>query len=694
MLNRWLDIFTLEYLVKNSISMIFYLLSIWLISSHLSFSAVVRINLTQKSKVLDGQPFNLAGSFERLEGKIFFEIDPTLKENRKISDISLAPLNARGKVAFSSNFYILRPTSSSKRNGTVLYEVANRGRKGMLGMFNLAKGSLDPRSSSAFGDGFLLNQGFTLAWLGWQFDIPPGKKLLRLTAPIATEGENSITGLVRSEFVPNKKVLSFSLADRNMPVVYPALDIDEQNPKLTVRELTDGPRKIIPRHLWKFGQLKNGRFSVSRTHIFLPTGFNKGRIYELVYPAKNPMLVGLGLAATRDFISFLKFGSAEEHSSLNGLDKSVKRAIGFGNSQSGRFLRTFLYYGFNVDEQQRPSFDGVFSHVAGASRGSFNHRFAQPSRDAHAFMNTFFPTVVYPFADLPQFDPETDFNEGLISHYSQGNATPKIFYSNASYEYYGRAASLIHTSLDGTSDSLLAKNTRIYLFAGTQHGPASFPPRKTGTVNLPNPNNFRFLMRALVLSLNRWLQNGTPPPPSQYPRISQNQLVSLKNLSFPKIPGINLPQRMMRPYRLDYGPKFQSERIATLQPPKVGKAFQSLVPQVDRDGNELAGIRLPGIKVPLATYTGWNLRHYSLGAPEELYSMVGSFIPFPINKKDRLSTGDPRLSIAERYDSRSNYLKKIKTEAIHLEKIGFLLNKDVPNIINQAAILWDYLVTH
>ena len=675
--------------------MIFYLLSIWLMLSHLAFSAVVRINLTQGSKVLDSRPFNLAGAFERLEGRVFFEIDPTLEENRKISDISLAPLNAKGKVAFSSNFYILRPASPSKRNGTLLYEVANRGRKGMLGMFNLAKGSLDPRSISEFGDGFVLNQGFTLAWLGWQFDIPPGEQLLRLTAPIATEGEKAITGLVRSEFVPKKKVFSFSLADRNMPVVYPALHIDEQNPKLTVRELTDGPRKLIPRRLWKFGQLKNGRFVVSRTHIFIPTGFNKGWIYELVYPAKNPVLVGLGLAATRDFISFLKFGSAEEqHSSLHDLDKSVKRTIGFGNSQSGRFLRTFLYYGFNMDEQQRPSFDGVFSHVAGASRGSFNHRFAQPSRDAHAFMNTFFPTVIYPFLDLPQFDRETGLNEGLISHYYQTNTIPKIFYSNASYEYYGRAASLIHTSLDGTNDSVLAKNTRIYLFAGTQHGPSSFPPKRTGTVNLPNPNNFRFLMRALLLSLNRWIENGTSPPPSQYPRISQNELVSLKKLSFPKIPGINLPERMMRPYRLDYGPKFRSQGIATLQPPKVGKAFQPLVPQVDRDGNEIAGIRLPEIKVPLATYTGWNLRHYSLGAPEELYSMVGSFIPFPSNKKDRLSTGDPRLSIVERYDSRSNYLNKIKGESIRLEKMGFLLNDDIPNIVNRAAILWDYLVTH
>ena len=195
-------------------------------------------------------------------------------------------------------------------------------------------------------------------------------------------------------------------------------------------------------------------------------------------------------------------------------------------------------------------------------------------------------------------------------------STPKIFYTNASYEYYGRAASLIHTSLDGARDVPLAPNTRVYVFAGTQHGPAAFPPQRRSTANLPNPNDFRWPMRALLLALQAWLAEDRQPPSSRYPRISRGELVSLDRMSFPRIPGVRLPVRMMQPYRLDYGPDFRNRGIVTLQPPRVGGAFRPLVLQVDRDGNELAGIRLPVIGVPLATYTGWNLRHPDVGNPD------------------------------------------------------------------------------
>ena len=672
--------------------MVFRVFGLCLLLGQVALAEVVRLEVHDRAEVLHGRSFGAAGTYEKIHGRVFFEVDPGLEQNRIICDIDLAPRNRQGKVEFSSDFYLIRPTRPGKGNGTVLYEVCNRGRKGMLGMFSRATSSRELTTTTEFGDALLLDHGFSLAWLGWQFDVPRVSNRLRLYAPVARQGSTPIRGLVRAEFVPETKVRSFPLADRNMEPAYPAIDLGDPDLKLTVRDLTDGPRTIVPRSRWSLAREENGKPVASSGHVFMASGFEPGRIYELVYAAENPTLVGLGPAATRDFIAFLKYGGAfQEDGATRGLGSSLRRAIGFGTSQSGRFLRTFLYYGFNQDEGRRPVFDGVLSHVAGASRGSFNHRFAQPSRDAHSFMNTFYPTVIYPFADLPLPDRERDLNEGLLDRSRRQRSTPKVFYTNASYEYYGRAASLIHTSLDGARDVPPAPNTRIYVFAGTQHGPASFPPQKRSTANLPNPNDFRWPMRALLLALQAWLAENKEPPPSQYPRISKGELVPLDRMSFPRIPGVRLPVRMMQPYRLDYGPDFRTRGIVTLQPPRVGGAFRPLVLQVDRDGNELAGIRLPVIRVPLATYTGWNLRHPDIGSPAELYSMVGSFIPFAGTRRERREAGDPRLSIAERHAGREAYLERIRTEAERLAKQRYIIGSDVPHLIRQAAELWDHL---
>ena len=672
--------------------MVFRVFGLCLLLGQVALAEVVRLEVHDRAEVLHGRSFGAAGAYEKIHGRVFFEVDPGLEQNRIICDIDLAPRNRQGRVEFSSDFYLIRPTRPGKGNGTVLYEVCNRGRKGMLGMFNRATSSRELTTSPEFGDALLLDHGFSLAWLGWQFDVPRVSNRLRLYAPVARQGSRPIRGLVRAEFVPETRVRSFPLSDRNMEPAYPAIDLEDSDLKLTVRDLTDGPRKIVPRSHWRLAREENGKPVASSGHVFMASGFEPGRIYELVYAAENPTLVGLGPAATRDFIAFLKYGgSVREEGSARRLGSSLRRAIGFGTSQSGRFLRTFLYYGFNQDEGRRPVFDGVLSHVAGASRGSFNHRFAQPSRDAHSFMNTFYPTVIYPFADLPLPDRERGLNEGVLDRSRRQESTPKIFYTNASYEYYGRAASLIHTSLDGARDVPLAADTRVYVFAGTQHGPAAFPPRRRSTANLPNPNDFRWPMRALLLALQAWLAEDRQPPPSRYPRISRGELVPLERMNFPRIPGVRLPVRMMQPYRLDYGPDFRTRGIVTLQPPRVGGAFKPLVLQVDRDGNELAGIRLPVIRVPLATYTGWNLRHPDIGSPAELYSMVGSFIPFAGTRRERLEAGDPRLSIAERHAGREAYLGRIRTEAERLAKQRYIIGSDVPHLIRQAAELWDHL---
>jgi hypothetical protein len=648
---------------------------LYLAAAAAASATLVRIEVTERSDVLDGKPFGAAGPYERIIGKAHFAVDPQLPANRIIADIGNAPPNENGMVEFSSDLYLLKPRDPAKGNGSVLYEVSNRGRKGLLQMFNRAGGGLDPRSAQHFGDGFLLEQGYTFFWLGWQFDVPADPQLLRLYPAVA----KGISGIVRSEFVPNAQTTQMSLADRNH-APYPVSNPDDPKLALTVRDRADGPRRTLPRSAWR----------IEGAHVAMAAGFEPGKVYEVVYTSQDPPLVGLGPAAIRDMVSHLKYGAPGVFP-LGDQRRFIKRAYGFGVSQSGRFLRTFLYYGFNADEKARKVFDGVMAHVAGAGRGSFNHRFAQASRDGHPFFNTFYPTDIFPYTDLPQEDPETGLKGGILAKAMEDGVAPKIFYTNSSYEYWGRAASLIHTTVDG-KDAPLAPDTRIYLFAGSQHGPAGFPPSKSHTPNLANPNDFKWAMRALLVAMDRWVKGGVEPPASQFPRISEDKLVAVGALQFPKLPGVKVPALIQKGYRVDYGPEFRAKGIVAIDPPKiVGKPYPIFVPQVDGSGNETAGVRLPNIQVPLASYTGWNLRTPDIGAPDELNSMIGSFIPFARTKEERAQKGDPRPSVAERYASRDEYLKQYEAAARDLARSGYLLEGDIPGIVEQGAQIWDYI---
>jgi hypothetical protein len=650
-------------------------LALLLLAAVVAPAAMLRIEVRDRSDVLDGKPFGAAGPYERITGKAFFAVDPTLAANKIIADIGNAPRNENGLVEFSSDVYVLKPRDPAKGNGAVLYEVCNRGRKGMLTMFNLAAGSLDPREPQHFGDAFLLDQGYTLVWLGWQFDVPEDAELLRLYTPIV----KGVTGPVRAEFIPNEITTRQSVADRSH-VPYPVLNPDDPKLTLTVRDRADGTRRAVPRSQWKIE---------AGTHVVMASGFEPGKIYELVYTTQDSPMAGLGPAAVRDFVSFLKYGD-NAVSVLGDQRRFIKRVYGFGSSQSGRFLRTFLYYGFNSDEQGRQVLDGVLSHVAGGGRGSFNLRFAQPSRDGHPFFNTFYPTDIFPFTDVEQTDPETGITDGLLNRARKGKVVPKIFYTNSSYEYWGRSASLIHTTPEGSADAEIPPETRIYLLTGAQHGPGSFPPSKANTQNLTNPNDFRWIMRALLVAMDSWVKDGVAPPPSRYPRFADDNLTPVSALRFPKIAGVAVPARIQKGYRVDYGPEFRSKGVVSIEPPGMGKPFPMFVPQVGVDGNELSGVRMPEIQAPIASYTGWNLRTPNIGAPDELYSMAGSFIPYAKTKAQRSKTGDPRLSIEERYSGREDFLKKFESAARSLAASRYLLEQDLPRVLERGPLLWDY----
>jgi Alpha/beta hydrolase domain len=643
---------------------------------------VVRVEVKSRAEVLAGRSFGTAGPFEALSGTIVFAVDPRNPVNQIITDISNAPTNAAGNVEFSSDFYLIKPKDPSRGNGTLLYEVSNRGGKSMLGFFDFADAALDPTTPEQFGDGFLLEQGFTLLWVGWQFDPPERDGLLRVHAPIARGADGRpIQGLVRSDFVVVEPTRQTSLADRGH-IAYRVTTEGDPAGVLTVRDDVEAARRTIPRDQWQFTWDGRG--------VRMAAGFEPKKIYEVVYTAENPPVVGVGPAAVRDTISALKYGSVGE---LGFAPGAIARAIGFGISQSGRFLRTFLYYGFNEDEAHRKVFDGVMAHVAGGGRGSFNHRFAQPSRDAHPYMNFFYPTDIFPFTDLPQRDPETRAVDGLLTHAGKPQFLPDVFYTNTSYEYWGRAASLIHTTVDGRKDMPLPDNVRVYLLAAGQHGVAAFPPSRTIGQQMDNPLDYRWAMRALLVAMDRWVTAGAPPPPSAYPRIDAGTLVPPGKLTFPKLPHVEIPTVPHKAYRADYGPEFISKGIVSLEPPRIGSAFPILVPQVDTDGNELAGIRVPELAVPLATYTGWNLFNERSGPAHVVSSTQGSFIPFARTRADRERIDDPRPSVAERYRNRDEYLSRIAGAASSLVQKRFLLKADVARIVAQAGTRWDYVTS-
>lgn len=641
------------------------------------FSAVRHVRVVERADVLNGTSLGSAGPYERMVIKAEFAVDPNDPANRVITDIANAPKGDDGRVDFSADVIVLKPRDPAKGNGTILFEVSNRGGLGMVRMFNEVNSSDDE-----YGDRYLMQQGYTLVWVGWQFDVP-GRQPLKLYAPIARQANGSpITGLVRSEFVPAKMAVTMALADRDH-VPYAPVDMNQQDAQLTVRESPESPAKPIARTAWKFADGSN---------IRMESGFQPGKIYELVYRSQNPPVAGLGPAAIRDFISFLKYGGGSEASALGDQRRYMKRAVGFGTSQSGRFLRAYLYYGFNTDEKGRKVFDGVWAHVAGAGRGSFNVRFAQPSRDGHPLMNLFYPTDLFPFTDLPESDPDTGASAGLLDRTLNTPGAPKIFYTNGSYEYWGRAASLIHTSADGKQDVPLAPDTRVYYLAGTQHGPNARPERNR-TQNRANPSDYRWTMRALLASMNAWLTDGSAPPDSQYPRIDRDQLASLEATPFPKIPDVHFPSSMYHAIRLDFGPDFAKSGLVTQEPPKVGKPYPQLIPRVSmEDGNEIAGIRSVDLRVPLATYTGWNQRTPEIGSPDVLFDMVGSLIPFARTKAEREKSGDPRPSIEERFSGREDYITKVKAAATDLVRQRFLLEADVPRVVEAAGERWDLVM--
>jgi hypothetical protein len=639
---------------------------------------------------MEGRPFGDVGPYQLLEARAHFAIDPLHPCNTAITDVALAPRDSTGRVCFSAHFAMLQPLHRERGNRRLFFDVVNRGRKTVLSYFNSAPRATDPTAPLDPGNGFLMRHGYTVVWCGWQADVPPSAPgLMGLQAPEALGPDGKpLVGKILCQFQADEGVSMFYLADRqHLP--HPAMDLHDPDAVLLVRDHPNAPARPIGRDAWSFVPIEDE----SEPHyVCLTAGFEAGKIYQLVYTTRGSSIVGLGFAAVRDIVSFLKHAATASGNPCAG---TLDYAYAFGASQSGRFLRHMIHTGLNEDEAGRMALDGIMPHIAGGMRGEFNLRFGQPSKDV-----CYIIPELFPFTDTPQTDPVTGQTGALLAGLEARGKVPKILFTNTSAEYWRGDAALIHTDLVRMTDAPESPAVRRYHFAGTQHGVGIFPPITVRPADgirgqLPfNTVDYTPLLRAALRNLDRWVSTGEPAPPSCHPRLADGTAVPSHTLAaaFAKLPGVRFPPRTLHALRLDYGP--ETARGRTLQlPAREGEAYPALVAALDTDDNEIAGIRLPDLTVPLATHTGWNLRHQEVGNPDLVIGITGGLagwtLPFPATRTDREATGDPRLSLEERYQSRQDYVQQVRAAAQTLVEQGYVLAEDLLWIEEGAGRRYD-----
>lgn len=628
---------------------------------------VTRVELKSRTAVLGGKSFANVGPYEKILGTIYFALDPEHPENKKIVDLDKAPRNAKGQVEFSSDLFVLQPKDPSRGNGALFFDVVNRGNKQLLRKFNRATSADDPVSEAEYGDGFLMREGYTIVAVGWE-NAPNG--VVTMKAPVASEHGEPIEGWIQNWFIPTDADLTFELTSQYWTgfKAYPPLNPDDPLYVLTERLGFHGTPKVIPREQWKFGKIADMRLTYDAHHIFLENKFKPGYTYELKYKTKDPRVAGVGFAAIRDAATYFKTNPS---SLVKG-----KYAYAFGESQTGRFLRVMLHQNFTTGEDGRRAIDGVWIHVGGASLGSFNDRFAQPNEGG------FHSTTAFPLHYATTRDPVTGKEDGLGARIPAG-LHPKVFMVESSSEYWdrGRVTALNHTTIDGTQDAAPPDNVRLYLLAGIPHAAGPFPPSDLRTQQLKgNLLDTTPALRALITAMNAWVQKGDAAPASRHPTLAAGTLIKQAAMKFPKVPGVQWPVKVPGGYRAD------------LPGPLLSHPLPFLVPQVDADGNETSGLRVPEQAVPLGTFTGWAFRSKEVGAPTEIMAMVGGYVPFARTRAERERSKDPRLSIEERYADRADYLKRIEEVTRQLIEDRLVCEEDVTYVVNHAGQHWDWLM--
>lgn len=656
-------------------------------------TACLRFEITAREPLAGGRAFGPAGPYERLSGHVHFAVDPSDPAYRSVVDLDLAPRNAAGRIEFSAEFCLLRPTDLARGNRRVLFDVINRGNIRALQFFNDAVPSNTPTTEAEAGNGFLMRRGYVVAALAWQGDILPAPDRMSMRLPIAGRGASPVTGPMRMEFITDsERVRCVPLSGNDFTHAYPAVSLDTREAVLTRRAYAHDARETVPAESWQFARLEaDGSTRPSATHCTLNEPFRPGWIYELVYTAKDPLLLGLGFAGARDFLSFLRYGDVDADNAPNPAaqgDVRMERVYGWGRSQSGRFLREFVYRGWNADAQGRRVFDGIHPHVTGAGRVTLNYRFAQPGRYPRQHEDHLVASDQFPFAYGLTTDPHTGRVDAILK---RPDTDPVVIHSQTAAEYWQRRGSLVHTDAFG-SDLPEHPRARLYFFASSQHSaePGGKPLR--GAHRHPsNPLDTAPVLRALLDAMDAWATRGVEPPPSRVPRRSDGSLVDAATYrgGFPSIPNVTPPSGPNFLRRIDYGPEFEAGRFAKEPPEEIAdQDYAVLIPGSDADGNDASGVRTPHIDVPLATYTGWNFR--TQGSTDALYSINGSHVPFAPTKIERERSGDSRLSLAERYRSRHDYIARIAVAAQRMVEARLLLAEDVDRYVARALTDPDY----
>lgn len=607
-----------------------------------------------ESPAFEGRTFGAVGTYDRILARATIAVAPGDAHNSMIVDLDKAPRNAQGLVEAVTDVEILRPTNAANGNRRLFYEALNRGGKLGFALFNDDNPVVnDLVKASDAGNGFLMNRGYTIVWNGWQGDIAPGGGRLTFSPPIVP----GVTGLAREEFVFDNTTNPVSA-----PLSYPAADLDPSHAKLTVREREADERSAPSDLSFKYdGETK---VSISR-----PETFDAGAIYELVYPAKDSKVMGLGLATTRDLVSFLRYEKQDAAGNPNVLAGRIDKAIGFGLSQSGRYLHDFMYLGFNGDEAGRIIFEGLMPHISGGKKTFTNYRFAQPGRSPYQHADMIYPGSEFPFTYPVTTDALTGKTDGLLARCLAAGNCPKIIKSDSEIEFYQQRASLVVADTKGNPIAM-PDNVRLYFLSNLQHfALANSKPEATKTCQFPtNPLNAGPSVRALLVAMDAWITNGTEPPKSRYPSRADGTLVepTAAAVGFPNIPGFPYKGTMTKPVLIDF----------STMPPTKGKPYPAFLPKTDADGRAVAGVHLPTLEAAAGTHTGWNVRKAGF-AEGELCENNGSFIAFPATKEERLKSGDPRLSMAERYPHDGDRTAAIEKAARQLVKDRLLLEEDV-----------------
>lgn len=654
---------------------------------------ITRIEIARvESPAFGGASFGSVGTYDKLVGRAFGEVDPRAPENAGIQDIELAPRNAHGMVEYAMDVYILAPHDPARGNATILYEAVNRGNKLMPGLFNFgAVGGNEPTDA---GDGFLQSQGYAIVWSGWQADVAAGGGRLTLTVPVAHQRNGAeITDRVRGEYIVTAATSTQNLSSGAFTNLthtsYETVSLDTRLAQLTMRVKETDPRVAIAPGDWAFADCTQTPFPgvPSTTQICLRNGFDTDHIYELVYTAKNPTVLGLGFAATRDLVAFLRHAQRDDAGTANPLAGAIRTALAQGTSQAGRFLRTMVLLGFNRDERGGVVFDGINPHLA-SQLLPMNVRFGQPGRAYGQHEDHLYPTAQPPFGWGDSVDDIAGDTGGLLDTCRRTRSCPRVIQTVSSTEFWQGRMSLDITDVHGRFDLPQPGDVRIFHFAGTQHVPAAVAAQGI-CQQLSNPNLYQYGLRALLVALRSWVVSDTEPPASRIPTLRSGTLVdsAQRAIGWPEIPGVAYSGIVDGLHLLDFGHGFDIDRESGVvdEPPRsAGRAaYRVLVPRVNSDGNEVAGLRGVGLEVPLGTYTGWNLRRAGFAEGEEC-GLTGSFVPFARTRTDREAAGDPRPSLEERYRDHAGYVAAVRAAAQRLVAARLMLAADATTAIAQA----------